>query len=437
MQLDVYVTERLVGRLATEGYKHVFTYLPDTPADYFVSLTMPVRAESYLWHELHPIFQMNLPEGYLKDVLRRKFGPVATVDDISLLALTGRRSIGRIQVVAAGQTLGRNQPAFDLAGLLHSPDAQRLFLDYVEAGLTEGVSGVMPKTLAAVPGAHDKATVLTDEYVIKTGPHDLPGLAINEYLCLLAADRAHIAVPQFELSADSEVLALRRFDREAGVMLGLEDFCALRGQAPQAKYKGSHEDLAKVIKDRVAAPHQATAREQLLKTMLLNMAIYNADAHLKNFSLLYTGYSDVRLAPAYDLLTVPIYPNFHQDLPGLTLYGKKTWGCGKLMFKYAQQWLNYAPESARRIVDEVTQAMAATVPDIKRYAESYPQFREPAKRMLDYWELGMKNIQPDAKPGVAMAGTLRQDLGLSDEKQRKKLRNPYENPDGPFNHKSR
>jgi hypothetical protein len=36
-----------------------------------------------------------------------------------------------------------------------------------------------------------------------------------------------------------------------------------------------------------------------------------------------------------------------------------------------------------------------------------------------------------------MAGTLRQDLGLSDEKQRKKLRNPYENPDGPFNHKSR
>ena len=52
--------------------KYVFTYFPEAPSDAFVSLMMPVRAESYVWQEgLHPIFQMNLPEGYQKDLLRQ------------------------------------------------------------------------------------------------------------------------------------------------------------------------------------------------------------------------------------------------------------------------------------------------------------------------------------------------------------------------------
>lgn len=436
MQLDVYVQERLVGRLVEEGRKFVFTYLPDIPADQFVSLTMPVRAESYTWHELHPIFQMNLPEGFLKDTLRQKFGRVATVDDISLLALTGRRSIGRVQVVPLGTALTRDNPAFDLSGLLHSIDARKQFLAYVESGLTEGVAGVMPKTLAAVPGEHDKATAITDDYVVKTGPHDLPGLSINEYLCLRAADRAGIVVPDVQLSEDGEVLALRRFDRDEGRMLGLEDYCALLGKPPHAKYTGSHEQLAKILTDRVSAHHLAGSRGQLFKTVVLNMAVHNADAHLKNFSLLYSSNEDVRLAPAYDLLTVPAYPDFHQDLPGLPLYGKKAWSCGKPLLRYAQQYLNFSPEAARQAVEQVSDALLETTTDIKRYADAFPQFREPGKRMLDLWEKGLQGIRADAK-GVSAPGALRKNLGLSDERHRKKTKNPYENADGGFNHKSR
>ncbi|MGO9444756.1 MAG: HipA N-terminal domain-containing protein [Thiobacillaceae bacterium] len=74
-----------MGTVTREGSVHVFTYLPNTPADHFVSLTMPVRSQSYVWLELHPVFQMNLPEGYLKDAIRRRFGPVATVDKLRLL----------------------------------------------------------------------------------------------------------------------------------------------------------------------------------------------------------------------------------------------------------------------------------------------------------------------------------------------------------------
>ena len=98
--LDVYVGGAPAGALTQEGPGYVFAYLPDTPAERFVSLTMPVRLQSYVWPTLHPVFQMNLPEGHQKDTLRRKFGPVATIDDLSLLALTGRRTIGRVQAVA-------------------------------------------------------------------------------------------------------------------------------------------------------------------------------------------------------------------------------------------------------------------------------------------------------------------------------------------------
>jgi len=51
-------------------------YTPDAAPENLVSLTMPVRTESYPWDdELHPIFRMNLPEGYLLQVLQEEFGP--------------------------------------------------------------------------------------------------------------------------------------------------------------------------------------------------------------------------------------------------------------------------------------------------------------------------------------------------------------------------
>ena len=64
--LDVYVNERLVGVLGpAQGGAYAFTYLPGTPLEDLVSLTMPVRLESYTWSRgLPPFFLMNLPEGF-------------------------------------------------------------------------------------------------------------------------------------------------------------------------------------------------------------------------------------------------------------------------------------------------------------------------------------------------------------------------------------
>ena len=82
------------------------TYHDGVVADDFVSLTMHVRPEPSIWDDvLHPVFQMNLPEGYLLQVLQEQFGPVIGASPMALLSVIGRNMIGRIQVTPSGASL--------------------------------------------------------------------------------------------------------------------------------------------------------------------------------------------------------------------------------------------------------------------------------------------------------------------------------------------
>jgi serine/threonine-protein kinase HipA len=56
---------------------------------------MPVRLESWISRELHPIFQMNLPEGVLLKAIRRAIVKLIGEDDLSILRVTGGNQVGR------------------------------------------------------------------------------------------------------------------------------------------------------------------------------------------------------------------------------------------------------------------------------------------------------------------------------------------------------
>lgn len=433
--LDVDVSGTRVGVLTStpEGL-FVFTYLPETPYDKLVSLTMPVRAESYKWSRggLHPFFQMNLPEGTKKALLQEKLGSLTAVTDFGLLALTGQRTIGRVRCVLRGQTLQIDQDDLQVAALLASPNAHELLMEHLEQGITEGVSGVMPKLLR-----NDKSTTTTDEYIVKTGRPDLPGLSINEYLCLSAARRCGLHVPEIELSADGNVLAIRRFDRMDDGELAVEDFCSLQGLGSESKYSGSLENIAARLKDYLPPAQFHHNAIRLFKLLLLNYSIHNADAHLKNFALIYTSPDEVTLAPVYDILTVTAYGEYAKNIPGLTLEGKKIWYCGKSLHKFATQRLNLSAQIRTDALASVTGALRATFPEIQAYAEKFPHFRETAKRMIDEWEKGIAGIQPTASARVQPTGEIRTLLGMSAPNPTSKAPNPYTNPDGAFSHKSR
>src|SRR5579872_1971782 len=87
----------LLDRMRDRG--STFAYLPATPPTRAVSVTMPVRLSSWDYARgLTPIFEMNLPEGILRERLRLAFAKATgTFDDFDLLAIVARSQIGRLR----------------------------------------------------------------------------------------------------------------------------------------------------------------------------------------------------------------------------------------------------------------------------------------------------------------------------------------------------
>lgn len=317
------------GSLAREHDQYVFTYAPGTPPAAAVSLLMPPRAAQYLQQRLHPIFQMNLPEGYVLEQLRQRFAKSTPFDPLLLLALTGQEAaIGRVRV-SLPEPLGlASSPARgeQLSTLLSWSGAESIFEALAERYLLRsGVSGVQPKLLVPEIPPAGKAALATSELIVKSGGADYPGLAVNEYLCMQIARRAGLAVPEFFLSENTELFVMRRFDRtSAGEALGFEDMAALMGRGADEKYMGSYEQIAKVIRLFCAAEAQGPGLSQLFDQVALSCMVGNGDAHLKNFGLLYSDPTtgDTRLAPVYDIVCTTAY--LPEDSLALTLGGTKS-----------------------------------------------------------------------------------------------------------------
>lgn len=123
--------------------------------------------------------------------------------------------------------------------------------------------------------------------------------------------------------ADGELgYITRRIDRSPkGERLPMEDLCQLSGQLTEHKYRGSYEQVAKVIRHYSSAPMLDVA--EYWKLVLFCWITGNSDMHLKNFSLYEPMPGQVSLTPAYDLVnTLLVMPSDPEEL-ALNLCGKK------------------------------------------------------------------------------------------------------------------
>lgn len=150
-RLHISVSSEAVGTLGRGQSRidSVFTYAQDALEINAVSLTMPARLESYTWEQgVPPIFEMNLPEGTLRDELVRRFSKaVRGFDDFAMLAIVGPHQLGRVGIANA-QDASNRPPETSLADLLVHDGAQGLFDDLLHTyGQYSGVSGVQPKVL--------------------------------------------------------------------------------------------------------------------------------------------------------------------------------------------------------------------------------------------------------------------------------------------------
>ena len=207
----------------------VFDYERDVPHSHSVSLIMPVRLQSWTSRSLHPVFQMNLPEGALLEAIRNTIAKLVGVDDLTLLRVVGTNFIGRNRFAARDEPEPSLEPSMEsLTDLLKYPDTTELFHDLMQKyALRSGVSGVQPKVLLET---RERATIHVDSWIVKSSGQDYPFLATNEFFCMTAAKKSGLPVPEFHLSEDGRLFIMKRFDRDAQKrFLGFEDFCALQG----------------------------------------------------------------------------------------------------------------------------------------------------------------------------------------------------------------
>jgi serine/threonine-protein kinase HipA len=402
MKLSAHTLGREVATLESDGdFRSVLTYHANVAAEDFVSLTMPVRTESYVWDDtLHPVFQMNLPEGYLLQVLQEQFGPQITGSPMALLSVVGRNMVGRIQVAAPGANLSEPAQPIEVAELLQGDNSEEAFAALVRQHATSGVSGVVPKFLDTqdeTTGSalrHNKSTLLTRRHIIKGSSGRLPYVALNEHLCMQVTNKV-VPAARTELSTDGQAIVVHRFDvdEQGQPHYGLEDFCVLLGLRPSAKYDTTWERIARAVRDHVPVSEQRETFRKLATVLLLTYALRNSDCHAKNIALLYSTRADVRLSPVYDMITTVVYGGYQHNPPGIGFLGRKTWAPGKTLEKFITASFGVTLRTQKEIVEAISDAVSETAPKVREAMSAHAGFEDVGKRMLAAWNDGVQGLR--------------------------------------------
>jgi serine/threonine-protein kinase HipA len=381
-QLDTYTPEGFAGTLSRERQGYVFAYDPKASAEVAISLTMPVRAKSYDRQTLHPIFQMNLPEGYLLERLRQRLAKTVGMDPMLLLSLLGGdASIGRVRLQvrdAHAQTRGADDSGESLAAILAYRGAGGLFDSLVDKYLMRSaLSGIQPKVLVPEAGEAGRTrSALTPEFIIKSGLDEFPGLAMNEYICMSIVKACGVPTPEFHLSDDRKLFVMRRFDRSAsGSALGFEDLAVLSGKGAQDKYVGTYEALAYSASQFISDPQRKKqALAQIFDMVALSCLLGNGDGHLKNFGVLYASDDDVQLAPAYDIVNTTCY--IPEDSLALSVGGSKSMLAARILLMDFAGKCAMSVSEARKRVRHLVEVAHAIVADQADLVDAVPRLRD-------------------------------------------------------------
>ncbi|MCX5781572.1 MAG: HipA domain-containing protein [Elusimicrobia bacterium] len=208
------------------------------------------------------------------------------------------------------------------------------------------ISGMQPKLSVKLNTRSRMLEVYPEhgEYILKPQTQSFQHLPENENLCMTIAALMGIEVPPhglIKLKDNTNAYMVRRYDREKKKKIHQENFFQILGI--KDKYSASHEEVGRKLKEISNIP--GLDAQLFYERVLFNFIIGNGDAHLKNFSVIYTETGAIRLAPAYDIVCSKLVIRDEEDF-ALTLNGKKN----KITGKDFIQFITYLdiPERAVR-----------------------------------------------------------------------------------------
>ena len=234
------------------------------------------------------------------------------------------------------------------------------------------VTGVQPKLSLGLSklSKKDKPQKLTimgvlGNYILKPPGEIYPLLPELEDITMHLATIAGIeTVPHTLIRLKSGELSYltKRIDREGNKKLHLEDMCQLTGRLTESKYRGSYEQIGKVLVKYSTTPGLDIVNffEQVVFSFLTG----NNDMHLKNFSLFKNPKLGYRLSPAYDMVASALVLEDDDEELALTLNGKKK----KIDRKDFEMAMSHF-DIGRKAFDNIFTRLKKSIPDWHDFIE--------------------------------------------------------------------
>lgn len=325
-RLVVYLNSEEVGMLEQDDSGLVeFRYEQEwiqKPAALPLSRTLPLQGETFRGKKARPFFAGILPEEGSRKQIAAVLG-ISDANEFAMLERIGGECAGAVSLLpegdappAAGETRLRK---------LSEKELQEVVAELPRRPLMAGMDGVR----LSLAGVQDKLPVVArgssialpldntpSTHILKPEPDHFPGLVANEIFCMTLARAVGLNVPAVESRrvGDKACIIIQRYDRlvgDDGVVRRLhqEDFCQALGFPPERKYQQEGgpllRDCIRLLREWSTTP--VLDIRDFLDGLMLNMLIGNADAHGKNYSMVYRG-GERRLAPFYDLVCTLAWP---------------------------------------------------------------------------------------------------------------------------------
>lgn len=337
-----------------------------------------------------PDFFANLiPEGPLTNVIAESAG-IDEGDDLALLGFVGRDLPGAVSVRTlddehVGSQFG-NAPA---ATLEDDAARAREALRFSLAGVQLKFSMLREADKLTLP-AKDRS----GEWIVKFESPTFPHLPENEISMLEWARAAGFDVPECHLHfvddivgfprryapSDSQVLAIRRYDRVPQGRVHQEDFAQAVGLPPKKKYdQVTHDVMASLVRRFI----DDEAVDELVRRLIFTVASGNNDAHLKNWSLVYPDTIRARWSPLYDQVATVAWEGLDRTL-ALKLGGVKEFS--RIDRSTFERFAERAQIDGRRVLELVDGTLERLRTAWREIGSDLPLPKAHAEALLTHWQ---------------------------------------------------
>ena len=311
-----------------------FRYLPEylhDPDAAALSISLPLQEEPYTAEQTSVYFESLLPEGFT----RRSVAQWMHVDEsdyLSILHGLGRECLGAVCITEADEAIQASYDTIEMQQIRELAAEGAVKSAELTTKSHLSLAGASGKVGLYYSSARQKWNLpkgtAPSTHIVKQSHVRLDSIVMNEQLSLSTADKCGIPVPRSFIintgnGAEHEVLfASQRFDRifpehsktieglPCPLRLHQEDFAQAMGIPSSKKYENRHDEYLRGMFDLLRRYSSNPVQDQLRlwDMIVFNYLIGNTDAHIKNFSLLYTpSLKGIRLAPAYDIISTTVY----------------------------------------------------------------------------------------------------------------------------------